>query len=542
MVIKQCNSMVESGKAFNNSKSDIKKVKDTKKLFDKISDDLDNAARRLDVNSVSKFVHAHFTYFHQGYDLMNDLESYMKDINDELDGLSIQFLVDKKEMEERHTLVQKRDEIHGSPGRSKSLDSLEKITPPLRSDRETYIKAKYVQHKYVMLDTFLRTCNRLDGSIIKNLARMKGHHDQKNAHAPLQRSDSTVGKLLQGLKISFKGERPERSRSCSTDVTSDSSGSAGGDSPKMPARKRSNSKSSGDKKHKAMHVLKNFSRGKKDIDSKFHRKKSADVNVDGDSNEQSVQKTNSDLRKTSGDDSMLSVSPTGDFTSRDVIDVGASICNTDHNEADGGESLDSLVCGSPVPPIATGDGSLSEDLHPLDLSVTVRDSHPVDLSGTGRYSPRTFASKVFEKHSPDLHVDDSIPKSESTDSALSDEGVVSVGSDDMQSDDRDEDALYRDDLEKAIEVLKILHPNRLLYKAAEWKSIPLMAAAFAEGGKANWVNEDDDSKLVLHQSVLGGSLTASEYLLQNGAKINMRDCRGRSALHYAALLGQTGYA
>jgi len=55
------------------------------------------------------------------------------------------------------------------------------------------------------------------------------------------------------------------------------------------------------------------------------------------------------------------------------------------------------------------------------------------------------------------------------------------------------------------------------------------------------VNDDDDSKLALHQSVLGGSLSASEYLLQNGAKINMRDCRGRSALHYAALLGQTGY-
>ncbi|EDO37810.1 predicted protein [Nematostella vectensis] len=67
-----------------------------------------------------------------------------------------------------------------------------------------------------------------------------------------------------------------------------------------------------------------------------------------------------------------------------------------------------------------------------------------------------------------------------------------------------------------------------------------MVAAFAEGAKANWVNEDDDSKTVLHQSVLGGSLTASEYLLQNGAKINLRDCRGRSALHHAALLGQTG--
>ena len=37
-----------------------------------------------------------------------------------------------------------------------------------------------------------------------------------------------------------------------------------------------------------------------------------------------------------------------------------------------------------------------------------------------------------------------------------------------------------------------------------------------------------------------GSLAACEFLLQNGAKINLRDKRGRGALHHAALLGQTG--
>ena len=38
-----------------------------------------------------------------------------------------------------------------------------------------------------------------------------------------------------------------------------------------------------------------------------------------------------------------------------------------------------------------------------------------------------------------------------------------------------------------------------------------------------------------------GSLSACEFLLQNGAKINQKDKRGRGALHHAALLGQTGY-
>ena len=39
---------------------------------------------------------------------------------------------------------------------------------------------------------------------------------------------------------------------------------------------------------------------------------------------------------------------------------------------------------------------------------------------------------------------------------------------------------------------------------------------------------------------LQGSLSACEFLLQNGAKINQKDKRGRGALHHAALLGQTG--
>jgi len=39
---------------------------------------------------------------------------------------------------------------------------------------------------------------------------------------------------------------------------------------------------------------------------------------------------------------------------------------------------------------------------------------------------------------------------------------------------------------------------------------------------------------------LKGSLSACEFLLQNGAKINQKDKRGRGALHHAALLGQTG--
>ena len=33
---------------------------------------------------ILKFMHAQSTYFHQGYDLMNDLDQYMKNVSSEV--------------------------------------------------------------------------------------------------------------------------------------------------------------------------------------------------------------------------------------------------------------------------------------------------------------------------------------------------------------------------------------------------------------------------------------------------------------------------
>ena len=38
-----------------------------------------------------------------------------------------------------------------------------------------------------------------------------------------------------------------------------------------------------------------------------------------------------------------------------------------------------------------------------------------------------------------------------------------------------------------------------------------------------------------------GSMAPTELLLLNGAKVDQRDLRGRSALHHATMLGNTGY-
>ncbi|KAK6308332.1 hypothetical protein J4Q44_G00216030 [Coregonus suidteri] len=85
-----------------------------------------------------------------------------------------------------------------------------------------------------------------------------------------------------------------------------------------------------------------------------------------------------------------------------------------------------------------------------------------------------------------------------------------------------------------------LHPGALLYKASMARNLPIMAEALAHGADVNSVNDEDDGKSPLIQAVIGGSLIACEFLLQNAADVNQSDARGRGPLHHATYLGHTG--
>uniref|UniRef100_A0A3Q4G3X8 Arf-GAP with coiled-coil, ANK repeat and PH domain-containing protein n=1 Tax=Neolamprologus brichardi TaxID=32507 RepID=A0A3Q4G3X8_NEOBR len=91
-----------------------------------------------------------------------------------------------------------------------------------------------------------------------------------------------------------------------------------------------------------------------------------------------------------------------------------------------------------------------------------------------------------------------------------------------------------------LEDLRDLHPGALLYKASKARNLPVMAAALAHGADVNLVNEEDEGKTPLIQAVIGGSLIACEFLLQNAADVNQRDARGRGPLYHATYLGHTG--
>ncbi|NXN99469.1 ACAP2 protein, partial [Rhinopomastus cyanomelas] len=83
-------------------------------------------------------------------------------------------------------------------------------------------------------------------------------------------------------------------------------------------------------------------------------------------------------------------------------------------------------------------------------------------------------------------------------------------------------------------------PGLQLYQAAFEKNLPDMAEALAHGADVNWVNVEENKATPLIQAVRGGSLVTCEFLLQNGANVNIRDMKGRGPLHHATVLGHTG--
>uniref|UniRef100_A0A672G0S7 Arf-GAP with coiled-coil, ANK repeat and PH domain-containing protein n=1 Tax=Salarias fasciatus TaxID=181472 RepID=A0A672G0S7_SALFA len=85
-----------------------------------------------------------------------------------------------------------------------------------------------------------------------------------------------------------------------------------------------------------------------------------------------------------------------------------------------------------------------------------------------------------------------------------------------------------------------LHPGALLHRSSRLHNLPLMAEALAHGADVHSASEEEEGKTPLIQAVAGGSLIACEFLLQNGADVNQRDMRGRGPLHHATYLGHTG--
>ena len=90
--------------------------------------------------------------------------------------------------------------------------------------------------------------------------------------------------------------------------------------------------------------------------------------------------------------------------------------------------------------------------------------------------------------------------------------------------------------------LSQLSPNMLLYRAARAHNLPVMLQALALGANPEWRcgADGEKSRSSIHQSIMSGSVMATEFLILNSVKTSTADGEGNTALHLASSLGNTG--
>lgn len=82
--------------------------------------------------------------------------------------------------------------------------------------------------------------------------------------------------------------------------------------------------------------------------------------------------------------------------------------------------------------------------------------------------------------------------------------------------------------------------NRSLFESVADQDLIRVHRCLAVGADVNWQNSDACDATCLHLSVQGPVVELSEFLLLNGAKIDMRDTSGRTAIHLAIHKGIRG--
>ena len=82
----------------------------------------------------------------------------------------------------------------------------------------------------------------------------------------------------------------------------------------------------------------------------------------------------------------------------------------------------------------------------------------------------------------------------------------------------------------------------LLYRAARAHNLPVMLQALTLGARSHWTHPapEEGGRSSIHQSILSGSVMATEFLILNGVSTSTPDHQGNTALHIAASLGNTG--
>ncbi|KAK3583409.1 hypothetical protein CHS0354_040376 [Potamilus streckersoni] len=614
-------------------KTEIKKVKDTRKHFEKISDDMDSALvrnsqalrskpqecedaynlltatrtcfahtsldyiyqinilqskKRFEVlDTMLSFVRAQSTYFHQGHELCQDFEPYMKDIASQVEELSVKASAEWKEMEERHNLVVNKDlspNVQALPVSDEGSDMqmegyLFKRTKHafkswvrrwfiIQQNQLVYQK-RSKDHKATVMEEDLRLCTvkpvfELDRRFcFEVLSPARSHMLQADSE---QECQAWINAIQNGVSKAYRDAEKRLTEQEVSEgeaaVTSPLKSCEPSNNPGKPQKEGSAPRQT--KVQIRMEQLFAIPGNDNCCDCGASEPRWASINLGI-----TLCIECSGIHRSFGVHMSKVRSITLDAWEPELLKVMAELGNNVVNRIYTANVDESIAKRATPDCNRTVREAWIRAKYVQKAFVNKLPSPKSSSSGTKakgwivkkkcRKSPSRSASKdEFAPSDTDVTsavLNVSVSGSKDNDSGLgtSASDVIVFGTDmdlpdlkqsfdlDYSEDSFSESEEVEDNISTTSwEDMSRLDPNRLLYKAAQARNLPVMLEALANGALPNWVNEEDEGKTPLMKAVDTGSMAACEFLLLNGAKLDRLDQKGRTPLHHATLQGNTG--
>ncbi|KAE8603745.1 hypothetical protein XENTR_v10014454 [Xenopus tropicalis] len=579
-------------------KEDLKKFKDAKKQFDKVSEEKENAlvknaqAQRtkqheveeatnilvatrkcfrhialdyvLQINvlqskrrseilkSMLSFMYAHLTFFHQGYDLFSELEPHMKDLGAQLDNLVGDAAKEKRDMEIKHSTIQQKD----------------------FADDDTKLECNVDTTSGIVMEGYLF---KRASNAFKTWNRKKPDHTrrwfsiQNNQLVYQKKFKDNPTVVVEDLRLcTVKPCEDIERRFCFEVVSPTKSCILQADSDKLRQAWIKAVQTS----------IATAYREKGDEAEKAEKKPSVSITSPESETKENLVKGESALQRVQCIPGNTNCCDCGLSDPRWAsINLGITLCiecsGIHRSLGVHFSKVRSLTLDTWEPELLKLMCELGNDVMNSIYEARVekmgvrKPQHGCQRQEKEAYIKAKYVEKKFVdkysdsslmvyKRSPSLSKADRLSSEpltrtpskssvKSNDSGIqfsaevSREGLAVTASsnslfdqDGEKKDDKQDSSAFQE-----LNVKKLL-PGPQLFQASYEGNLPGMAEALAHGAEVNWVNTKGNNATPLIQAVHGGSLVTCEFLLQNGANVNNRDIKGRGPLHHATLLGHTG--
>uniref|UniRef100_T1JJI0 5' exonuclease Apollo n=1 Tax=Strigamia maritima TaxID=126957 RepID=T1JJI0_STRMM len=589
-------------------KNDIRALKDTKRYFEKISDELDQSLIRNSQISKSKphesdelnnvlvatrscfqytgldyvnqmsllqakkryevldtllsYMQAQTTFFHQGADLCEDTDPLMKEIAADLAQMKIETTALDKQLEGRHNLVTSKVDLNTF----RKTDILQMRWFIIQNNQLVYRKRSKDDNLTIMEED-LRLCsvkpaNEIDRRFcFEILSPSKSHMLQADSQ---EMFDMWMSALQAGINAAI--QRPTQEvDSCERNYDSKSNDSS---NDEMQS-KSSDAPKSSPKREPFMHQILAVAGNDKCCDCKSSQPRWASINlgitlcIECSGIHRSLGVHHSKVRSLNldaweGELVKIMLELGNDMVNKLYeanIDENVAIPATPECVRNVREAWikakyiqKAFVRKKPSPTHLRRQWNVRKLIQrrpslPNDESVCLSGRNPIPRSPSlnpemnrkrsGCVFPELSVSCVIEKDAVDTEEGEETLKSEDEDENKY-KDALEESTEDAKKDDDEEDEFSdcEDDDDE--------NPNVLLHKGARTPHLASICEALAFGADLNWVNIEDDGKTAIHQAICSGTVIACEYLFLNGAKNNIRDGLGRTPLHLATELGNTG--